>query len=73
VHNNIQRYDAACPAKNGSITHGRQYHSMIYAYYVTRFPERTIHFVNAGISGDSAGGARGRLEDDVISKSPLTV
>ncbi len=56
-----------------SITHGRQYHGMIYAYYLTRFPDRTIHFVNAGISGDSAGGALGRLEDDVISKSPSTV
>ena len=49
-----------------SITHGRQYHSMIYAYYLTRFPDRTIHFVNAGIAGDSAGGALGRLEEDVI-------
>lgn len=56
-----------------SITHGRQYHSMIYAYYLTRFPGRTIHFVNAGISGDSAGGALGRLEDDIVSKSPSTV
>ena len=56
-----------------SITHGRQFHSLIYAYYLTRFPDRTIHFVNAGIAGDSAGGALGRLEDDVISKSPSTV
>ena len=56
-----------------SITHGRQFHSMIYAYYLTRFPDRTIHFVNAGIAGDSAGGALGRLEEDVISKSPTTV
>lgn len=56
-----------------SITHGRQYHSMIYAYYLTRFPDRTIRFVNAGISGDNAGGALGRLEEDVLSKSPSTV
>lgn len=56
-----------------SITHGRQYHGMIYAYYLTRFPDRTIHFVNAGVSGDSAGGAYGRLEEDVISKSPTTI
>ncbi len=56
-----------------SITHGRQYHSMIYAYYLTRFPDRTIRFVNAGIAGDSAGGALGRLEEDVLSKSPSTV
>ncbi len=56
-----------------SITHGRQFHSMIYTYYLTRFPNRTIHFVNAGIAGDSAGGALGRLEEDVISKSPTTI
>ena len=56
-----------------SITHGRQYHSMIYAYYLTRFPDRSIHFVNAGIAGDSAGGALGRLEEDVTSKSPSVV
>ncbi|QNN23720.1 SGNH/GDSL hydrolase family protein [Planctomycetales bacterium ZRK34] len=56
-----------------SITHGRQYHSMVYAYYLTRFPAREIHFVNAGVAGDSAGGAYGRLEEDVISKSPTTI
>ncbi len=56
-----------------SITHGRLYHSMIYDYYLTRFPERKIHFVNAGIAGDSAGGALGRLEEDVISKHPTSV
>ena len=56
-----------------SITHGGPYHGMIYAYYLTRFPDRTIHFVNAGIAGDTAGGAMGRLEEDVLSKSPSTV
>ena len=56
-----------------SITHGGAYHGMIYAYYLTRFPDRTIHFVNAGIAGDSAGGALGRLQEDVLSKSPSTV
>ncbi len=56
-----------------SITHGGPYHSMISTYYLTRFPERTIHFVNAGIAGDTAGGALGRLDEDVLSKSPSTV
>ena len=56
-----------------SITHGRPYHGMIYAYYLTRFPDRTIRFVNAGIAGDSAGGALGRLDEDVLSKSPSVV
>ena len=64
---------ATAPAIAAVATHGRQYHGMIYAYYLTRFPDRTIHFVNAGIAGDSAGGALGRLGEDVLSKSPSTV
>ncbi|OGV69233.1 MAG: hypothetical protein A2283_02320 [Lentisphaerae bacterium RIFOXYA12_FULL_48_11] len=56
-----------------SITHGGRYHGMIYDYYLTRFPNRTIKFVNAGVSGDSAGGALNRLEEDVISKKPTSV
>ncbi len=56
-----------------SITHGGPYHGMISAYYLTRFPNRTVRFVNAGISGDTAGGALGRLDEDVLSKSPSTV
>lgn len=56
-----------------SITHGGRFCSFIYDYYLTRFPERTIHFVNAGIAGDSAGGAQGRLVEDVIDKKPSSV
>ncbi|HQQ92219.1 MAG TPA: SGNH/GDSL hydrolase family protein [Kiritimatiellia bacterium] len=56
-----------------SITHGGRFHSYVYDYYLTRFPDRTVRFVNAGISGDSAGGAQGRLADDVIGKRPAAV
>jgi lysophospholipase L1-like esterase len=56
-----------------SITHGGRYHGYIYDYYLTRFPERTVRFVNAGVSGDSAGGALGRLEEDVAAKRPTSV
>ena len=56
-----------------SITHAGRFHGMILDYYLTRFPERTIRFVNAGIAGDSAGGAQGRLEEDVIVKKPTSV
>jgi len=56
-----------------SITHGGRFHGFIYNYYLTRFPERTIRFVNAGISGDSAGGAQGRLTEDVSDKKPTSV
>lgn len=56
-----------------SITHGGRFHSFIYDYYLTRFPERTITFVNAGVSGDSAGGALGRLTEDITDKKPTAV
>ena len=56
-----------------SITHGGRFHSYVYDYYLTRFPDRTVRFVNAGISGDSAGGTQGRLADDVIGKRPAAV
>lgn len=56
-----------------SITAGGRYCNVISDYYLTRFPEQTIRFVNAGRSGDSAGGALGRLQDDVIEKKPTSV
>ncbi len=56
-----------------SITARGTTQTIIADYYLTRFPERTIRFVNAGRSGDSASGALGRLQDDVIAKKPTSV
>jgi len=56
-----------------SITHTGHYHRFAYDYYLTRFPERTIRFVNAGIAGDWAGGTRERLTEDVTDKKPTSV
>lgn len=56
-----------------SITAGGRYYNVISDYYLTRFPERTIRFVNAGRSGDSAGGSLKRLQEDVIEKKPTSV
>lgn len=56
-----------------SITNGGRYQAMIYDYYLTRFPDRTLRFVNAGRSGDSAGGALGRLQEDVTAHQPTSV
>ncbi len=42
-------------------------------YYLTRFPDRTVHFVNAGRSGDSANGSLRRLQEDVIAREPSSV
>lgn len=56
-----------------SITAGGRYQNIIADYYLTRFPERTIHFVGAGRSGDSAGGSLMRLKEDVIDRKPTSV
>ena len=56
-----------------SITHGGRFHYMIYDYYVTRFPDRMIDFFSAGVSGDTAGGSMGRLEEDVFVKKPNVI
>ncbi|TWT51158.1 GDSL-like Lipase/Acylhydrolase [Rubripirellula amarantea] len=47
--------------------------TIVSNYYATRFPDRTVRFVNAGRSGDTAGGSLQRLQDDVIAKHPTTV
>jgi len=36
-----------------SITHGGHYHSFIWLYYMTRFPDKPITIMNAGIGGES--------------------
>jgi len=53
-----------------SITHGRKWHRYVYAYYLTRFPDRQVRFVNLGIAGDSAGGALRRLDWDILPNQP---
>ena len=53
-----------------SITHGRRYHSFIYLFYATRFPDRKFGTHNCGISGDSAGGALRRFEWDILPHKP---
>jgi lysophospholipase L1-like esterase len=53
-----------------SITHYGRYHYYIRLFYATRFPERNISFVNAGIAGSSATDSLPRLYDDVLSRKP---
>ncbi|MCE5238756.1 SGNH/GDSL hydrolase family protein [bacterium] len=53
-----------------SITHGRKWHRYVYSYYLTRFPDRQVRFVNEGIAGDSAGGALRRLDWDILPNQP---
>lgn len=48
-----------------SITHGGPYHSYVHLYHITRFPQNDVQMLNAGISGDSAGGTVQRYVWDV--------
>ena len=52
-----------------SITHSGPYHSYVFLYYATRFPQMRLKFINCGISGDSASGMMGRLQNDVFSNN----
>ncbi|MEC5128275.1 SGNH/GDSL hydrolase family protein [Verrucomicrobiales bacterium BCK34] len=53
-----------------SITHQCIYTQYIEDFFYTRYPERRIHFHNAGISGDKAGDAITRFEEDVVVEEP---
>ena len=56
-----------------SITHGGFYHEYVTDFYRTRFPEAKIRFVNSGIGGDTARGARPRVAVDVEEYKPTWV
>lgn len=53
-----------------SITDGGHYHSYIWLYYMTRFPDVNLRVWNAGIGGDTAYDMYKRLDGDVFSKQP---
>jgi lysophospholipase L1-like esterase len=51
-----------------SITAARQYDRVIENYTLLRYPERAVHFVNAGKGGDTMAGGLARLDDDVFDR-----
>ncbi|WP_184549503.1 SGNH/GDSL hydrolase family protein [Mucilaginibacter sp. FT3.2] len=53
-----------------SITDGGHYHSYIWLYYMTHFPNARITCFNAGIGGDAINQIYDRFDDDVFSKKP---
>jgi len=55
-----------------SITCGGHYHSYIWLYYMTRFPDRRIDVFNEGIGGDVAKQMSQRL-DKVFEHKPTVV
>jgi lysophospholipase L1-like esterase len=56
-----------------SITDGGHYHSYIWLYYMTRFPEMDLRVINAGIGGDTAENMFNRLDSDVFDKRPTVL
>lgn len=55
-----------------SITHVGTYLFYLQLFALTRFPDRSIEFLNAGIAGDSAQGGFARLHDDILSRQPTS-
>ncbi|MFZ4262750.1 SGNH/GDSL hydrolase family protein [Sphingobacterium sp. HJSM2_6] len=56
-----------------SITDGGHYHSYIWLYYMTRFPEMNLKVLNAGIGGDRVIEMVKRLDADVFAKQPTVL
>ena len=56
-----------------SITHQCLYTQYVEDFFLTRYPERKIHFHNAGVSGDRAADALRRFDDDVAAFHPKYV
>lgn len=56
-----------------SITDGGHYHSYIWLYYMTRFPNERITCINAGIGGDALPQILARFDDDVLTKHPNVI
>ncbi|BCM89706.1 hypothetical protein IAD21_01553 [Abditibacteriota bacterium] len=56
-----------------SITDFHNYTRPFQDYVYARYPERHIHFYNAGWSGDQASGALRRLDRDVMVLNPTVV
>lgn len=56
-----------------SITDGGHYHSYIWLYYMTRFPDMPITVFNGGIGGDTAYDMNKRLDNDIFSKNPTVL
>lgn len=56
-----------------SITDGGHYHSYIWLYYLTHFPNTRINVFNAGIGGDVAQQIYERLDSDVFAHRPTVM
>lgn len=53
-----------------SITDGGHYHSDIWLYYMTRFPDMPVTMFNGGIGGDRVVDMTKRFDGDIMAKKP---
>ena len=53
-----------------SITRGGLFHSNLFLYYVTRYPQMKLQFYNSGKSGDNAVGTLARVPWDGLQHKP---
>jgi lysophospholipase L1-like esterase len=56
-----------------SITDGGHYHSYIWLYYMTHFPNVRIQCFNAGIGGDVSKQMLERIDSEVFAKKPTVM
>ena len=56
-----------------SITHQCLYTQYVEDFFYTRYPDRRIHFHNAGVGGDVAQNALDRFDEDVAAYKPKVV
>src|ERR1700712_5103141 len=56
-----------------SITDGGHYHSYIWLYYMTHFPNARIACFNVGIGGDAINQIYDRFDADVFAKNPTVL
>lgn len=56
-----------------SITDGGHYHSYIWLYYMTHFPNARITCYNVGIGGDNVKQMSDRFEYEVLPKKPTVM
>jgi hypothetical protein len=65
----FQKGDRVCFIGD-SISHDGAYPSYVYLFYATRFPDRRWEISNAGLGGDTAGGAVKRFDWDIAVNKP---
>lgn len=56
-----------------SITDGGHYHSYIWLYYMTRYPNMNLRIFNGGIGGDTAFDMNKRLDGDIFCLQPTVL